>query len=393
VTIRLSHLIVNDPDNVYPDDFKLSIKPGTNYTSSGATVTPAPGFTGALNVNLSVNDGTTSSNNFPFRLEVIDPSALSVVAQKDLEVPEDETLTLSLDDFTVNDPGGKYPSGFTLVVRDGENYATDGLRIIPAHDFDGSLTVNIVVNNGSASSRVFPALVRVTPVNDPPLLMLDDREIVVRIGDGPVLLSARSDVKDPDNESLFFAEIGIDPDFFQSGADLLSLRGYAGDIRSFFDSEKGIMLLVGESTLEDYKNAINAIEYTFSAGDSIEPLKGKRIYFQLNDGDAASELYYRPLQFAETISLDIPTVFTPNNDSANDTWKISSLKGSDYDRQVIVRVFTQRGNIVYESTTLANSWDGRASGQTLPAGSYFYVIEIALPYTKRTYRGIVNLLH
>jgi hypothetical protein len=71
ITVLLSHLLVTDPDvPPYPTGFTLTVLPGTNYTVSGATVTPATNFSGPLTVPVRVNDGTNLSNAFDLRITV-----------------------------------------------------------------------------------------------------------------------------------------------------------------------------------------------------------------------------------------------------------------------------------------------------------------------------------
>ena len=70
VEIQLSHLSVTDADNVYPDDFSLTVHAGTGYSVDGATVTPDAGLTGTLTVPVHVNDGTDDSNTFDLAVAV-----------------------------------------------------------------------------------------------------------------------------------------------------------------------------------------------------------------------------------------------------------------------------------------------------------------------------------
>jgi VCBS repeat-containing protein len=64
ITLLLTNLTVNDVDNVYPDDFTLTVKEGTNYTFTGNTITPAEDYHGTITVNFDLSDGTaTISDN------------------------------------------------------------------------------------------------------------------------------------------------------------------------------------------------------------------------------------------------------------------------------------------------------------------------------------------
>lgn len=62
VVISLDDLLVEDPDNVYPDDFTLKIENGSHYTVDGNTVIPENNYIGTLNVPVKVNDGSIDSD-------------------------------------------------------------------------------------------------------------------------------------------------------------------------------------------------------------------------------------------------------------------------------------------------------------------------------------------
>lgn len=65
--------------------------------------------------------------------------------------------------------------------------------------------------------------------------------------------------------------------------------------------------------------------------------------------------------------LEIPNIFTPNNDGKNDVFKITGLE-SYAGSQLIV--FNRWGNEVYRSDNYLNNWDG--SG--LAEGTYYYIL-------------------
>jgi hypothetical protein len=56
-TIVPADLIVVDVDNVYPDDFTLTVKGGSKYTFSGNTITPDENYNGTLTVPIDLSDG------------------------------------------------------------------------------------------------------------------------------------------------------------------------------------------------------------------------------------------------------------------------------------------------------------------------------------------------
>ena len=81
----------------------------------------------------------------------------------------------------------------------------------------------------------------------------------------------------------------------------------------------------------------------------------------------------------ETIGIVINEVLTPNGDGDNDTWIVTGI--THFDNKV--EIYNRWGNLVYKVTNYRNDWDGKANvslvvkqGQTLPAGTYYYIIDM-----------------
>jgi photosystem II stability/assembly factor-like uncharacterized protein len=71
IVIDINNLLVTDPDSNFPEDFILTIKPGTNYTVVGNEITTVPNYSGELHVPLVVSDGHSESNEYTATLNVI----------------------------------------------------------------------------------------------------------------------------------------------------------------------------------------------------------------------------------------------------------------------------------------------------------------------------------
>jgi gliding motility-associated-like protein len=70
----------------------------------------------------------------------------------------------------------------------------------------------------------------------------------------------------------------------------------------------------------------------------------------------------------------VPNVFTPNGDSQNDTW---SLEDTFLYEDSEVRIYGRFGKLIFKSVGYHNAWDGtNKKGKNVPAGAYFYSIEI-----------------
>lgn len=85
---------------------------------------------------------------------------------------------------------------------------------------------------------------------------------------------------------------------------------------------------------------------------------------------------------------------TPNNDGINDTWIILFIERYPNSK---VSVYDRWGQRVYYKIGYSNNnpWDGTNSGGKLPAGAYYYVIELNSGKGKDgdTYTGNVNIVY
>lgn len=68
-------------------------------------------------------------------------------------------------------------------------------------------------------------------------------------------------------------------------------------------------------------------------------------------------------------TIDVPNVFTPNGDGANDQWIIQTTEGA-----CVVSVYDPAGRKVFEEQGSPVIWDGNYSGSAAPEGTYFYVV-------------------
>lgn len=71
--------------------------------------------------------------------------------------------------------------------------------------------------------------------------------------------------------------------------------------------------------------------------------------------------------------VEVPNVFTPNNDGINDKWAIRYIENYT---QCKVNVFSRTGAVVYNSVGYRDAWDGKLNGQELPVGTYYYLIDL-----------------
>lgn len=200
LVLTLENLQVTDPDNTYPTGFTLTVSPsGNNYTVSGTTVIPAANFTGTLSVPVTVNDGAIESTSKVITITVRPANDAPIITgQRAITINEDASRTIILADLTVTDLDNNFPAGFSLTVLDGTNYTVNGAAITPAVNFNGPLTVNVKVNDGTDDSNIFGLQITVRPVNDVPVIT---GQVTISVGESqPIPLDlTQLTVADPDN--------------------------------------------------------------------------------------------------------------------------------------------------------------------------------------------------
>lgn len=88
------------------------------------------------------------------------------------------------------------------------------------------------------------------------------------------------------------------------------------------------------------------------------------------------------------IILDIPNVFTPNEDNKNDYFTIGyNFPPENYK----ITIVNRWGNAVFETHDIKYSWDGRTSGEYCSPGVYYYVIQYKNKEKIETKNGFLHL--
>jgi lysophospholipase L1-like esterase len=120
-----------------------------------------------------------------------------ITAQSPLSVNEDNSLILSLSNFTVFDPDSDPPT-FQLSLLSGTNYTVNGSMVTPALNFAGSLYVNVAVSDNLLQGATYQALITVNQVNDPPDF-LSQPDISIDEDNTYTVNIQNFNVSDPDN--------------------------------------------------------------------------------------------------------------------------------------------------------------------------------------------------
>ncbi len=74
----------------------------------------------------------------------------------------------------------------------------------------------------------------------------------------------------------------------------------------------------------------------------------------------------------------VPNALTPNGDGKNDTWEIIDLNTLFPDNEVVI--LNRYGDEVFEQAPYLNGFDGRYGGGELPAGTYYFILNLGNNY-------------
>jgi gliding motility-associated-like protein len=98
-------------------------------------------------------------------------------------------------------------------------------------------------------------------------------------------------------------------------------------------------------------------------------------------------------QCDSSITLTVPTVFSPNSDNNNDGFNVES----DCIYSLEKNIYNRWGQLLFHSQQINEPWNGRTtSGAEAPEGTYFYIINVGFyengVETTKVFKGTVSLL-
>lgn len=266
------------------------------------------------------------------------------------------------------------------------------LTYVPQENVYGSDSFRWNASDGYHTSAS-PSRVNVSviPVNDPPRVVFQNDTLYYEVDGETALLAPVLGIEDPDDDTLSRASVAFHTSTYRPQMDVLEFQS-TSKIRGQFDVQSGVLSLTGSATLEEYREALRSVRYVYL--NTIDPiLEQKRVTFLLSDQRSEGEGRDKVIVLKYTfVEFEIPTAFTPNGDQANDTWVIDRPGGGlEEMNDAVVSVYDKHGVLVHRSKGFEHPWDGTMNGELLPAGTYFFTIDLQLR-NKKTYRGIVTIL-
>jgi gliding motility-associated-like protein len=129
--------------------------------------------------------------------------------------------------------------------------------------------------------------------------------------------------------------------------------------------------------LEDQNSILNPSNYT-----NLFPTQ--EIYVRVSNENCF--LIYSFLIQIKNCPVEVFNVVTPNGDGLNDTFIVSGLYNIYANHKMYI--FSRYGQKIWEGNNDSGGWNGTSntglfnSGERLPTGTYFYVLELNEPHTK-----------
>jgi gliding motility-associated-like protein len=103
-----------------------------------------------------------------------------------------------------------------------------------------------------------------------------------------------------------------------------------------------------------------------------------------------ARLSLKILTVVNDITELIPNVISPNGDGLNDIWRLDFI--DIYYPKAEIEIYNRWGQKLFQSTGYSNAWDGTYKGDALPAGTYFFIIDLKDPDKPDLYKGTILLM-
>jgi gliding motility-associated-like protein len=141
--------------------------------------------------------------------------------------------------------------------------------------------------------------------------------------------------------------------------------------------------ILGTSTLEDPP----PFQFPTINREAYYTVKLVAYNYTLNCADSTKHT----LTVLDHCYIGVPTAFTPNGDGLNDTfWPHNALKADD----LIFKVYNRWGQLVFQSRTWRDRWDGKVNGVLQDTGVYVWMLSYTHKDTKQPVfqKGTVTLI-
>ncbi len=134
----------------------------------------------------------------------------------------------------------------------------------------------------------------------------------------------------------------------------------------------------------------NTLNYYYTADPDAEPIVTTTYYLYGTDPSNKCPAYDSVTVFVnKSNQIVIYNTITPNGDGENDTWYIGNIL--KYPNNT-VELYNRYGKLVFKTNAYTNTFEGKVTGQELPAGTYFYNINLGEEGDNAKYKGTLTII-
>jgi len=111
--------------------------------------------------------------------------------------------------------------------------------------------------------------------------------------------------------------------------------------------------------------------------DHLYPITGVETNYAVrlivvNSTIGCQDTAYQKIDVLKSCYIAVPTAFTPNGDGLNDyLYPLNAFKADN----LVFQVFNRQGQMVFQSHSWTDRWDGRVNGNDAPAGTYVWFLQ------------------
>jgi gliding motility-associated-like protein len=125
--------------------------------------------------------------------------------------------------------------------------------------------------------------------------------------------------------------------------------------------------------MDDKGNIQDAIPKQLGTSHTLDLSSQSAFSFRVkaSSGNGNFTSFSNILNFRSEAIILVPDAFTPNGDAYNERFEVKGYFISDFK----MSVFNRWGEVVFQSNSIAEGWDGRIKEEKAPGGYYLYKIE------------------
>ena len=111
----------------------------------------------------------------------------------------------------------------------------------------------------------------------------------------------------------------------------------------------------------------------------------------VNSQNGCSDTISRVIEIQPEFFFYVPNAFTPDGDEFNNTFHAVGVGIAEHSYSM--QIFDRWGELIFETNSIFDEWDGTYKGRIVPSGVYIYkIIAYTLRDEVKEFQGHVNLL-